>query len=153
MCSSEILDPYSPRGSINATFSVECSPPSPGVAVFITSLLTLWAFFFFTVICFKNDWILTDIYFFQARFFFSPFGPHHMVFRILVPRPGIKPWLLAVKAWSPNHLTTREFSCYLFLIILQKDQKNKKGHNLHPICSGINTVNIWFISFRFWMQR
>ena len=35
---------YSPRGGINATFSVEPSPPSPGEAVFITSLLTLRAF-------------------------------------------------------------------------------------------------------------
>ena len=29
--------------------------------------------------------------------------------RILVPQPGIEPTPLAVKAWSPNHWTAREF--------------------------------------------
>ena len=32
-----------------------------------------------------------------------------MAYRILVPRPGIEPGPPAVEAWSPNHLTTREF--------------------------------------------
>ena len=35
---------------------------------------------------------------------------------ILVPRPGIEPGPLAVKALSPNQLTTREFPwAYLFM--------------------------------------
>ena len=34
--------------------------------------------------------------------------PCHRAFRILVPGPGIKPWLPAVEPWSPNHWTARE---------------------------------------------
>ena len=67
--------------------------------------------------------------FFKPDFFFPPWPTPHGLWD-LSSQPGIKPWLLAVKAWSPNHLTTREFPCYLFLIILQKGQKNKKEHNL-----------------------
>ena len=33
-----------------------------------------------------------------------------MACEILVLQPGIKPGPLAVRAWSPNHWTTREFS-------------------------------------------
>ena len=29
--------------------------------------------------------------------------------RILVPQAGIEPWPFAVKAWSPNRWTAREF--------------------------------------------
>ena len=41
--------------------------------------------------------------------FFVLFFPHCVVCGILVPRPGIKLKPLAVKAWSPNHWTAREF--------------------------------------------
>ena len=39
---------------------------------------------------------------------------------ILVPRLGIEPGPLAVRVWSPNHLTTREFPLFLdFKIVIQ----------------------------------
>ena len=45
---------------------------------------------------------------------FSLFGPCHVAYGILVPRPGIEPRPLAVKALSPNHWTARELrSLYL----------------------------------------
>lgn len=37
------------------------------------------------------------------------FWPHHLVCRILIPWPGVEPWPVAVKAWSPDPWTTREF--------------------------------------------
>ena len=37
--------------------------------------------------------------------------PPHVACGILIPRPGIKPMLPAVEAWSPNHWTAREFPC------------------------------------------
>ena len=40
--------------------------------------------------------------------------PHHTVCGILVPWPRIEP-SLAVKAWSPNHRTAREFAVAYFL--------------------------------------
>ena len=41
--------------------------------------------------------------------FFLFFSRACVAFGILVPWPEIKPGPLAVKAWSPNHSTTREF--------------------------------------------
>ena len=41
---------------------------------------------------------------------------HHATYRILVPRPGIEPQPLAVKARSPNHWTAREFPALQYLI-------------------------------------
>ena len=38
------------------------------------------------------------------------FWPYCLACEILVPQPGIKPQPFAVKAWSPNHWTTKEFS-------------------------------------------
>ena len=35
--------------------------------------------------------------------------PCHVACGILVLQPGIKPWPLAVRAWSPDHWTAREF--------------------------------------------
>ena len=32
---------------------------------------------------------------------------------ILVSQPGTEPGALAVKSWSPNHLTAREFRIFL----------------------------------------
>ena len=43
------------------------------------------------------------------RFSLVFFWPHCEVGRILVPPPGIEPRPLALKAWSPNHWTAREF--------------------------------------------
>ena len=42
-------------------------------------------------------------------FFFFFFWLPHVPCGILVPRPGIEPAPLAMKAWSPNHCTTRKF--------------------------------------------
>ena len=36
-----------------------------------------------------------------------------MACRMLVPLPGVEPGPLAVKVWSPNHWTTREFPVFL----------------------------------------
>ena len=43
------------------------------------------------------------------------FWPWCVAYRISVPQPGIKPVPPAVKALSPNHWTTREFSSFDFL--------------------------------------
>ena len=40
--------------------------------------------------------------------------PQHAACGILLPRPGIEPQPSAVKAWSPNHWTTREFPVCCF---------------------------------------
>ena len=37
---------------------------------------------------------------------------------ILVPQPDIEPVPSAVKVWSPNHWTTREFHEHLFMCLL-----------------------------------
>ena len=44
------------------------------------------------------------------------FWPRPLTFGILVPQPGVKPRPPAVKAWSPNHWTTREFPIYCLYI-------------------------------------
>ena len=62
---------------------------------------------------FFND---TNIYFF---FFWG-----HAACRILVPRPGIEPMPLAVKAQSPNHWTAREVQDSLSCQII--DQRETK---------------------------
>ena len=41
--------------------------------------------------------------------FFFFFGLHRQACGILGPRAGIEPGALAVRAWSPNHWTAREF--------------------------------------------
>ena len=41
------------------------------------------------------------------------FNQCHLACGILVPRPGIEPGPSAVKTWSPNHWTTREFPLFL----------------------------------------
>ena len=55
-------------------------------------------------------------FFFFFIFIFS-FWPCLMACGILVPRPGIEPGPLAVKVWSPNHWTTREFLQVAFHLI------------------------------------
>lgn len=47
---------------------------------------------------------------------FVYFWPHHLVCRIPIPWPGVKPWPVAVKAWSPDPWTTREFPSSVFKI-------------------------------------
>ena len=42
-------------------------------------------------------------------FFFFFFWPHHGACGVLVPQPGVEPAPSAVRAWSPNHWTAREF--------------------------------------------
>ena len=42
-------------------------------------------------------------------FVFLGFFGHTEASGILVPQPGIEPRPSAVRAWSPNHWTTREF--------------------------------------------
>ena len=56
--------------------------------------------------------LLLAIYFSTTFFFF--FLPHCMACRILVPWSGIEPGPSAVKVWSPNHWTTREFPMTTF---------------------------------------
>ena len=50
-----------------------------------------------------------------SQLFFVCSLPHHMACGILVSQSGIEPAPLAVKAWSPNHWTTREFPVDMFL--------------------------------------
>ena len=61
-------------------------------------------------------------------FFLSFFWLHCVARRILVPRPGIEPGPSAVKAWTPNHWTAREFPQKTVLVIqtntLAKTQKS-----------------------------
>ena len=42
-------------------------------------------------------------------YLFIYFWPRHAASRMLVPRPGIEPGALAVKALSPNRWTAREY--------------------------------------------
>ena len=50
-----------------------------------------------------------------------------MACRILVPQPGIEPRPLAVKAWSPNHWTAREFPPAIFCTRAIYCQRNTFG--------------------------
>ena len=52
----------------------------------------------------------------QNLFFFF-FWLHRMACGILVPRTGIEPAPLAVRAQSPNHWTAREFPYLLFICL------------------------------------
>ena len=45
------------------------------------------------------------------------FWLHHVACGILVPQPGIKPRPSAVRAWSPNHWTSREFHPNLYFLM------------------------------------
>ena len=47
--------------------------------------------------------------FFIFYFYLFIYWPHRVACGILVPRPGIEPKAMRVKAQSPNHWTTREF--------------------------------------------
>ena len=50
------------------------------------------------------------------------FRTHHEAYGILVPWPGIEPMPSAVKMWSPNHWTAREFPITHFIL----EPKGKK---------------------------
>ena len=65
-------------------------------------------------------WLLQSRVWHLGDPFFGGWGVPHRACRILVPRPGIEPTLLAVKAWSPKHWTIREFlpGCSLTFIFL-----------------------------------
>ena len=54
------------------------------------------------------------VYLFIGFFFL----PHHAACSILVPWSKTEPGPLAVKTWSPNHWTAREFPTCLFLLLL-----------------------------------
>ena len=45
----------------------------------------------------------------EKDFFKTSFWPCHAACVILVPQPGIEPRPLAVKVWSPDHRTAKEF--------------------------------------------
>ena len=54
-----------------------------------------------------------------------PFLPRCVASGILVPQPGIEPRPSAVKAWSPNHWTAREFAS----LFLYRDPSDRiRGH-------------------------
>ena len=42
-------------------------------------------------------------------YLFINFWPYHIAYAILVPQSETEPRHIAVKAWSPNHWTIREF--------------------------------------------
>ena len=55
----------------------------------------------------------TESFLFIWTFLFSPC---HMAYGILVPQWGIEPAPSAVKAWSPDHWTAREFPMWTYLV-------------------------------------
>ena len=60
-----------------------------------------------------------EVFRFSLFFFFFSFWLCLVACGILVPQPGIKSRVLAVKEWSPNHWTAREFpsvSVFCFLV-------------------------------------
>ena len=79
-----------------------------------------------------------------------------MAFRILVPWPEIEPMPLAVKAWSPNHWTTRKSlvynfieNCPLFCRIILPHSRTHEYSNCQPnvpimgsICSLCSKIHI-----------
>ena len=90
-------------------------------------------------------------------FYFSfIFWSCHVACRILVSLPGIEPGPSAVKAWSPNHWTTREFPKSILWLKFFYRQKKGGGHGggksvpgkphrvlLSFICSTLMTSNKW----------
>ena len=62
--------------------------------------------------------LIPDLFFSLLPFFFLfCFGLHHLACGILVPWPGTEPRPLAVRTWSPNHWTAREFPILPLLLI------------------------------------
>ena len=76
---------------------------------------------------------------------------------ILVPQPGIDPALLAVKAWSPNHLTSREFPSEDILdgqlVTRQQTRKKKPIYYPTPVYSHISFTSDFFTAFDFCLPK
>ena len=51
----------------------------------------------------------------ESFFFFNFFWLCCAAWGIVVPRPGIEPMSLAVKAWSLNHWTSKDIPTYFLL--------------------------------------
>ena len=77
--------------------------------------LTIQKFFSQGPECYSFEMFFGFVMFFVFCVFF---WLHHLACEILFPWPGIKPIPLAVKAWSPNHWTGREFP--LWNVIIRK---------------------------------
>ena len=67
------------------------------------------------------------------------FSPRHVICGILVPWPGIKYGSLAVKAWSLNHWTAREFPRIKILDRWENQYKSSSTRLtvLHNLCVNI----------------
>ena len=75
------------------------------------------------------------------------FLPHHAACSILVPWSKTEPGPLAVKTWSPNHWTAREFPTCLFLLLLPLFLlSNPKTHQ--DWCQDANYLCFFSRSFR-----
>ena len=61
--------------------------------------------------------LIPDLFFASALVFLFCFGQHHLAYGILVSWSGTEPRPLAVRTWSPNHWTAREFPILLLLLI------------------------------------
>ena len=76
------------------------------------------------------------------------FCPRHAACGILVPRPGIKPGPMAVKALSPNPWTTREFPHFVFkLLMTTQGYTNKQGEKI--LLVGINNLLFSYLAFMY----
>ena len=96
-----------------------------------TFLLKLWGETFFLFLATHQlNWLIY-------------FG-HATPFRILVPSPGIEPGPLAVKAWSPNHGTFREFPLTNFKYELSESflQSSFLATKRNPHVVGENEANM-----------
>ena len=61
--------------------------------------------------------ILKSFFASHSFFFFLIKKFFFLLLRSLVPQPGIKPASLAVKVWSPNYWTFREFPHSIFIVL------------------------------------
>ena len=64
---------------------------------------------------FHFPYVITTICFFSGKDY-PFFGPHHTVYRILVTLFGIEPGPPAMRAWTLNHWTAREFPQIIILM-------------------------------------
>ena len=75
--------------------------------------------------------------FFPYGIFLFSFGLRHAAFGILVPGPGIKPVLSAVKAWIPNHWTARELPPYRIWVGLMHNTLQRHKHHRNTPASSV----------------
>ena len=73
-----------------------------------------------------------------VKFLFFIFCPHSTACGILVPPPGIEPMPLAMKMWSLNHWTTREFP--RVNILIDKSTFSFLGSHIHFEGDDINNI-------------